>query len=787
MSQAKGIFSLALITTLMCGCATLPAPDSATGHSQPGATAVLGMRAPTPPSSNNNESQQQEWPESLTFEANGPYPIDLADIPAGVYDPNHQLAHNGGSGRIESPISDELADLLREEALLLPSEPWIELLQQSGPEQFGPVAGTSFDSLDTNDCCGGGLSVPPDSELAVCLNHIIAVVNVAFEIYDKSGNVLSGPTTFSSFFSGTPGCSNTRVFDPNVLYDEEHDRFILGIDGNGTNYCVAATTGPDPTATWNRYGFDTLAATNASFFDYPHAGVGLDAIYLGANMFLGGFFEGRVWAMDKFDMYSGASLTVVTRGTGNESTPQPSNLHGFAQGTWPAGGPHYILTDGNSFDGISYGVWTWNDPFGADTLTDTGQVNLSVFTGVTAGFPIDATQAGSGDLLQSNDWRVQDAEYRNGKIWMSNTISCNPGSGTVNCIRWAQIDPTGPSIVDAGVFASNGDYRTFPDVAANDCDDMAIGYTKTSSSIFPAVYVNGRESGDMPGTLQAEVLMKAGERPYDSFQRPGPHRWGDYSGMTIDPDGQTFWYLGEYSKDIFNFDLTTWGNYIGSFSFADCSTTGSTTTTTVASTTTTTTAAPTTTTTTAVPTTTTTTAAPTTTTTTAAPTTTTTAAPTTTTTTSATTTTIPTTAMLRLEKTWSGAFEDDAISASTDGLSVEATLFSTSSFTGDNTTTGEAVQVLVGDAPLLLAEVFEEGDSDNYITSDWECDDAAKSTVAPGGELEIMPADAGKTITCTVTNTSVFFEGIPTFSQFGRAILALLVLAVGLVGFRRFS
>jgi hypothetical protein len=66
--------------------------------------------------------------------------------------------------------------------------------------------------------------------------------------------------------------------------------------------------------------------------------------------------------------------------------------------------------------------------------------------------------------------------------------------------------------------------------------------------------------------------MKSGERAYDSFQRPGPHRWGDYSGMTIDPDGQTFWYLGEYSKDIINFNPTTWGNYIGSFSFPGCAT-----------------------------------------------------------------------------------------------------------------------------------------------------------------------------------------------------------------------
>jgi hypothetical protein len=39
--------------------------------------------------------------------------------------------------------------------------------------------------------------------------------------------------------------------------------------------------------------------------------------------------------------------------------------------------------------------------------------------------------------------------------------------------------------------------------------------------------------------------------------------------------------------------------------------------------------------------------------------------------------------------------------------------------------------------------------------------------------------------TCTFTNT-VFFEGIPTLSQYGLAVLVLLTLGVGFVGLRRF-
>lgn len=39
---------------------------------------------------------------------------------------------------------------------------------------------------------------------------------------------------------------------------------------------------------------------------------------------------------------------------------------------------------------------------------------------------------------------------------------------------------------------------------------------------------------------------------------------------------------------------------------------------------------------------------------------------------------------------------------------------------------------------------------------------------------------------CTITNT-IFFEGIPTLSQYGMAIMILLMLGVGFVGFRRFA
>lgn len=57
-----------------------------------------------------------------------------------------------------------------------------------------------------------------------------------------------------------------------------------------------------------------------------------------------------------------------------------------------------------------------------------------------------------------------------------------------------------------------------------------------------------------------------------------------------------------------------------------------------------------------------------------------------------------------------------------------------------------------------------------------------------GGMMHVMPTGyqgASGVDSCTFTNTA-YFEGIPTLNQYGMAIMALLMLGVGFIGFRRF-
>jgi hypothetical protein len=75
-------------------------------------------------------------------------------------------------------------------------------------------------------------------------------------------------------------------------------------------------------------------------------------------------------------------------------------------------------------------------------------------------------------------------------------------------------------------------------------------------------------------------------------------------------------------------------------------------------------------------------------------------------------------------------------------------------------------------APFTRCKAVEDVD-DSAVESDGGC----------AGWVTLTIAD--NTGECTITNT-VFFEGIPTLSQYGLAVMALLMLGVGFVGFRRF-
>jgi len=97
--------------------------------------------------------------------------------------------------------------------------------------------------------------------------------------------------------------------------------------------------------------------------------------------------------------------------------------------------------------------------------------------------------------------------------------------------------------------------------------DIALGYSLSSSSVFPSIVYTGRVPSDALGTMESETTIHAGS----GSQTGGLSRWGDYTSMAIDPaDDCTFWYSNQYEPSSGNFNWATW---LASFKFPSCGST----------------------------------------------------------------------------------------------------------------------------------------------------------------------------------------------------------------------
>jgi hypothetical protein len=164
-----------------------------------------------------------------------------------------------------------------------------------------------------------------------------------------------------------------------------------------------------------------------------------------------------------------------------------------------------------------------------------------------------------GDRLMS--W----LQYRNingtESLWVSRSVV----AGTSDGIRWMEIRnmKTTPTVYQQGTYAPDSKYRWMPSLAVDKFGNMALGYSISSSTMYPAIGYAGRLAGDALGTLsQTETVLIAGTGAQTSYSR-----WGDYASMSVDPVNDcTFWFTTEYYETT----GTNWQTRIGSFQFPGC-------------------------------------------------------------------------------------------------------------------------------------------------------------------------------------------------------------------------
>jgi hypothetical protein len=464
--------------------------------------------------------------------------------------------------------------------------------------------GFGFD--DNADENGGSLFIPSDPIGAAGRDRVIAVVNVMIEARNKLGG-LEWRESLMDFFS--PAATlGTFGFDPKVTYDQYEDRFVVvaleRVDANpqanpsGENQsrillAVSKTGTPlGPTAVdWNYLSIRSKVTIFVDFgpprgvlpielwADYPGFEVDEEAIYVTANLFafppFQGFQGSRLWIVDKGagsgGFYDGGRLIRADpldpyAAAGLSNTTMPAKV--FGAGGVP-GGADEIGTFLVAYSGLTNGVNEFlqvirvDDPLGviggpffAHQFVPIGSIEA-----VPPFLPLpDAPQAGSPALIEVNDRRALDAVWRDGGLWLTTTIlpEAGPDAGETTA-HWFKLDtsavPGGPIRLDqqgdiGGESIAPNTSTFFPAVAVNSDGDAQFGFGASAPGLFAGAFVAVREAGDPAGTVRPAETVHAGVDSYVRMLGSFRARWGDYSGISVDPTNDDFaWVFNQFADE----------------------------------------------------------------------------------------------------------------------------------------------------------------------------------------------------------------------------------------------
>ena len=466
----------------------------------------------------------------------------------------------------------------------------------TAPPTTGPVPSTPslsapapppnnvFEGLDRFNWGAGS---PPDTNGDVGPNHYIETVNTSIGVFRKNDGFQEAAFTFDTFMSqGHFGnlCDTNNFGDPVVLYDTFEDRWIItdfafltDVSGNvlaPAYQCIAASMSGDPiSGGWNFYSRQISDNLN----DYPKFGIWPDGLYMSANMFAFGagstFKNARAWAFNKAQMYAGAPTVQVVQFDigGGDFAVMPSNAR-LQTGTPPPGRPNLFISTELFLNAVT--VYKFH--------VDWNSISQSTFTGPNT--PLAATswpnanvqnagQPGTAMLLDVLQIRAMvQNQYTNlggtESLWIPHTVRRGAAVNGTAAPRWYQANVTGGTVAANLVQgttwdpdAANITNRFMPSLALDRAGNMAMGYSVSSAvneplgttpatncttcvDTFPSIRYAGRLAADPVNTFsQTEQIFFTG-----TASQTGINRWGDYSAMTLDPDGCTFWYTNEYAN-----------------------------------------------------------------------------------------------------------------------------------------------------------------------------------------------------------------------------------------------
>jgi len=411
--------------------------------------------------------------------------------------------------------------------------------------------------------------VPPDSMGAVGPSQVLVCVNGRIKVFDKTGVLGPLNTTTRTFFTSQQISSPS---DPRVRYDRLSGRwFVVMIDvphsGKDNKVLLAVSSGPTITSS-SSFTFFSFVHSSPSgggdsgwFADYPTLGIDNNALYIGANMFSGNTFTGTsAYVINKANLLAGTLTVTAFRQLASGTGAGPSTPQGVDNDD-PSATEGYFIGVDNVSAGLLV-VRRVSTPGGVPSIS--GNINLTVPDTITGN--VDVPALGSSVNLDALDDRLFVARMHKGSLWTAHNFRVNQ-TGAADTFggrvgsRWYEITnlAAAPMLRQSGTLfdssLSNPTNYWIPSCMMNGQGHMVLGCSEAGVSEFAGIAVSGRYASDPLGTLQSPLVVQASSSAYNLSDSSNPHRWGDYSLTTVDPnDDMTFWTVQEYCSAV-----NTWG------------------------------------------------------------------------------------------------------------------------------------------------------------------------------------------------------------------------------------
>lgn len=162
----------------------------------------------------------------------------------------------------------------------------------------------------------------------------------------------------------------------------------------------------------------------------------------------------------------------------------------------------------------------------------------------------------------SNDTRMQQVMYANGKLWGALDTAINPDGGPQRAgIAWFIVNPSASKVLLQGYLGAAGYDFTYPAIGVTASGRGVMAFTATGDNLYPSAAF---ASIDAIAGVGAWSVVPGGEGKavddgFTSYKaqvgNPPRTRWGDYGAAAV--DGNSVWVASEYVTSAC--DYTTWG------------------------------------------------------------------------------------------------------------------------------------------------------------------------------------------------------------------------------------